>query len=462
MEVPSGPIDGSHPVWSTDRMRSAVHDDEAGTVIRLARQAAGWTLGELGARCGYSASTMSRLERGQNPLHLVEVRRRLADVLGIPPQHLGLSPTRVRHTTTGAMAFPGAVAPDKLPEPQTSGDGDSMRRRTLLTGMAVTAAVSVSTPVPAVASNGLEGLLFASALPTAPLKPPAAAPRLADAHRAYAASRYAELGRTLPGLLAQLHATHDAAAGGARDTAAGMLARAYVLASSLCAKDGEDALGWVLADRSLTMARHTGDGLLVASAAHTMAIAMRREGHHAGAVGLLRTTAERLDADGRDATDALIAAYGNLLCTAAYASAQAGRAGDAGTFLDEAASSAGRLRRPADGRVIPFSAATVNIYAIGVYTALGDTPAALDAARQVEAAQLPGPERYGRYCVDTARAWAAHGRPERAVQALLAAERHAPEEVHRPSVRDLVSRLRYAPTSTPEGLRGLAARLGVR
>jgi hypothetical protein len=75
--------------------------------------------------------------------------------------------------------------------------------------------------------------------------------------------------------------------------------------------------------------------------------------------------------------------------------------------------------------------------------------------------ELPSPERYGRHCVDTARAWAAHGRPDRAVQALLAAERHAPEEVDRPSVRDLVSGLFYAPTATPDGLRGLAGRIGV-
>lgn len=92
---------------------------------------------------------------------------------------------------------------------------------------------------------------------------------------------------------------------------------------------------------------------------------------------------------------------------------------------------------------------------------LGDTPAELDAARSVTVADLPSPERYGRYCVDTARAWHAHGRPDRAVQALLAAERHAPEEVDRPSVRDLVSGLLYAPAATPEGLRGLAGRIGV-
>ena len=112
------------------------------------------------------------------------------------------------------------------------------------------------------------------------------------------------------------------------------------------------------------------------------------------------------------------------------------------------------------GTVVPFSASTAAIYKIGIYTTLGDTATALDHAASVEPAQLPSPERYGRWCVDTARAWAHHGRPERSVQALLSAERHAPEEVHRASVRDLVSALLYAPTTTPAGLRDLATRIG--
>jgi hypothetical protein len=161
-----------------------------------------------------------------------------------------------------------------------------------------------------------------------------------------------------------------------------------------------------------------------------------------------------------NAPDALIGAYGSLLCTAAYSSAQARNTGEATTFVDEAATAAQRLGRP-DAGVVPFGGSTVDIYRIGVYTALGDTAAALDAAQRVQAAELPSTERYGRYCIDTARAWAAHGRPGRAVQALLAAERHAPEEVDRPSIRDLVSGLLYAPTVTPDGLRDLARRIGV-
>jgi hypothetical protein len=44
----------------------------------------------------------------------------------------------------------------------------------------------------------------------------------------------------------------------------------------------------------------------------------------------------------------------------------------------------------------------------------------------------------------------------------LAAYRHAPEEVDRASVRDLVTTLLYSPTPTPAALRDLAGRIGVR
>jgi hypothetical protein len=306
----------------------------------------------------------------------------------------------------------------------------------------------------------MQQLLFPGEALAAPLTTRDAAAQVAAAGRAYGSSRYADLGRVLPRLLAGLHTTAERMTGGPRETATTLLARAYVLASSLATKLGDDPVAWVLADRALVAARHAGDGITVAAATHVVAIAMRREGHHDGALSLLTTAADNLGIDRADAAPELIAAYGNLLCTAAYSSAQAGR-GDATTYIDAAADAANRLGDIASvGGLVPFSRSTVAIYTIGVHNALGDSVAALDSVAAVQPSQLPNPERYGRYCVDTARAWTLHGRPDRAVQALLSAERHAPEEVNRPSVRDLVTTLLYAPTATPAGLRDLAARIG--
>src|SRR5580700_3384294 len=72
-------------------MRATVGPD-AGAIIRAARLAAGLTLAELGQRCGYSASQISRYERGVQRLTDITLLRRFAEALVIPPQCLGLTP----------------------------------------------------------------------------------------------------------------------------------------------------------------------------------------------------------------------------------------------------------------------------------------------------------------------------------------------------------------------------------
>jgi hypothetical protein len=107
-----------------------------------------------------------------------------------------------------------------------------------------------------------------------------------------------------------------------------------------------------------------------------------------------------------------------------------------------------------------FSMTGVEVYQIGIHTALGDSAAALASARSVTQAELPTAERQARFCIDTARAWQLHGRPDQAYQALLVAERHAPEEIRRSSVRTLITTMAQGPGAQPYGLRQLAARAG--
>ena len=85
----------------------------------------------------------------------------------------------------------------------------------------------------------------------------------------------------------------------------------------------------------------------------------------------------------------------------------------------------------------------------GSVTALGDSAAALASARPVTQAELPTAERQARFCIGTARGWQQHGRPDQAYQALLAAERHVPEEIRRGSVRMLIT---HDGTGTRRGL----------
>ncbi|WP_285685444.1 hypothetical protein [Actinoplanes sp. NBRC 103695] len=336
-----------------------------------------------------------------------------------------------------------------------------MKRRTLLAGTAGAAVAGLAGVEPG-AGAGLERLLLTGSIPGQHLSTDQARAGLAAAARAYRDSRYASLAKALPGLLAHLHASHDQATGSCRETFARVLGRAYALASSLATKWGDDAIAMAMADRGLTAARDSGDGIAVAAATHVIAIAMRRDGLHQPALELLTTTAAELDADRRDPPPDMLGAYGNLLCTAAYASAQAGKPADTATYLAEATAAAERLDAPVTTGVVPFSPSTVAIYKIGVYTALGATGTALRHADSVNTAELPSAERYGRYLIDTARAAERHGHHDRAAHAVVAAARHAPGEVNRASVRELVTTLLLAPSPTSAGLRELATRIGVR
>jgi hypothetical protein len=100
------------------------------------------------------------------------------------------------------------------------------------------------------------------------------------------------------------------------------------------------------------------------------------------------------------------------------------------------------------------------VYRIGIFFAVGDSATALGHARTVDTRLLGTHERYARLCIDTARAWEQHGRPDRATQFLRAAEIRAPEELRRPSAHELINRMLYSPTVTPTGLRSLAGRVG--
>jgi len=112
-------------------MRAAVAADDVGAVIRLARRHADLNQTRLGELCGYSLSTISRIERGQPPSQDIHVRRRIADVLGIPADYLGLA-----HSPGCRSTEPASVDSTPMGHARvrvvatTAGRGDQMRDAT--------------------------------------------------------------------------------------------------------------------------------------------------------------------------------------------------------------------------------------------------------------------------------------------------------------------------------------------
>jgi transcriptional regulator with XRE-family HTH domain len=438
------------PARLAAELRAAVEASDRPRIVRLARRCAGLTQQQLGALAKYSAATISRLETGRQPLDDIVTLRTLAAALSIPPAWLGLNDPSSPPTPPGSRTSVGAerrVATTSVGEDRE----DHVKRRQFL-GVAGGAFLTTASSLPDTITGRIEQLL------TIPSASPAAASlsglraQLGRARAALASAHYAHLSAMLPPLVQTAEAAAAAAAAGHdRDRLHALVGQAYVLTAELATKAGSDGMAWVAADRGLRAARASGDVLLAALAARRVAISMRRQGRHSAATGLLADTASQLDADRGGPPPEVVSGYATLLCTAAYASAQAGNARQAEDYIREAERAAARL---------PGSTtrATVATFRIDIHHALGDPQAALDHAHRVDLSLLSTPEQTARYWIDTARAWHAHGDRDHAVDALLSAERAASEEVRRPVVAALISTMRYAPGPVSSALHALATR----
>lgn len=465
-EGPYQPM-SAHPLWDSRAAQAAAAAGKPGQVLRLARHAAGLCQSELGARTGYSAATISRFENGRRPLTDLGTLRRFCEVLAIPPALVGLAAQR--HAPLPAPESVTAAAPrtsvvtHQLPDGQ-DGDGPVDRRELLTAVASLTGAAVIGAPLrrhaaSAAADPRIESLqtLLTAQHRARPAPVPSLERSVAAARASFDACQYHLLSQRLPALIGRLEAsTNQASPSANHGPLLRLTADAYCLASQLCVKLGEDAMAWVTADRALAAARRSGDPLPLAAASRRVSIAMRRQGHHRAAVTVLTSTALELDTGSPGTPASEIAAYASLLSTAAYTAAKAGRAHQALELIGEAVTAAERLPAGASG----FDADYVTQYQIGVRTFLGDPASALSHAATLTPRALPTPQRRARFCIDTARAWQAFGRPGSTLQALLAAESFAAEEVCRPSVQNIAASLLHASGPQPAALRAFAIRCG--
>ncbi|MBF9135225.1 helix-turn-helix transcriptional regulator [Plantactinospora sp. S1510] len=394
------------------------------------------SLEQAGRLCGYSGSTMSRFETGRRKLTDVNVLHRLADALGIPPGMLGLTSVNNRPATTAAV---------RVPEGRSI-DGGDMDRRNLLAGVLVT----LATP-PAV--GGPSAARAAAVLPVSLDRLRA---ELAAGRADFAAARYEQLARRLPGLVQAAEATWDATAHDRRAGAGAFVALSHDLGARLMIKMHHTEGAAACSVRASQAARVCGEPAIVALVDRTVTVVMRRTGQARQAQPVLLDAATRLRADtglasGRDAS-----LYASMLATAAYTAAIADRRDDALTLVEEAE---GALGRGGGG----FTPNDLTLYKAGVARMLGDYGHAVSLIGRVRLDLLPTPERRARYWEDAALSWVGRGRPGRAYEALREAERAAPQEVrYRPWAKQLTSRLLAggACSELPD-LRQFATRVGV-
>ena len=467
-------MDALHPFWTSPEIVRAAAEGRYGWLARTVRVARRWTLAQVAAQCHLSVSTLSRMETGQRKLLDVHYLRTLCWVLEIPPHLFGLAPAVGGAPLEHDRAWPVTVCATDFGS--GLGGDEAMRRRQVLAGLVgfTIAGALPGTARAATSGESLEALLLAkSQLPAAPVPLVTLHEALTQAQHAFQRCEYSELTSALPRLIATAHASRDAATGQLREQMSAALARAYLLGSELATKRHRDTVARVAADRSHTAAEASGDPLTIAASSRAIAISMRRHALNAGeridreaglngAITMLTKTALDLGADHGDPQAPMLATYGSLLCTASYAAAQNGNTAQAIGLIEEAEHAAHRLHATAAGTgSAQFSETTVAVYRIGVHTALGDSAKAVSYFDSVIPDRLPTTERRARAYIDGARAWKDHGNLDQASDALNMAFACAPQELQRPSVRDLISTMLDTPGRTPTALPTLAAHAGL-
>ncbi|MYS33585.1 transcriptional regulator with XRE-family HTH domain [Streptomyces sp. KhCrAH-43] len=426
------------PDWNSPRAQQLIADGDVGGLIRWARLQRGWRQADLGTKTGYSASAVSRLETADRPATDLDMLKRFADALVIPAgvlaAVLGVTPPR---TTTVASAQRPAASEE-----------DPMKRRSLL---------AAGLAVPALALDHLDEAL---ALLPAPAFAPSADRLTAQYRRARAQfnrGAHADLIEALPDLLATAEACADH--GEAADYA--RLAACYDLATETLSKVGRYDASRITADRSNTYARLSGDPLAGAASARAFSIVLRHGGRAATAQRVTLHAAAQVETTGL-VTPAQARTFAQMLCTVAYAAAEAGDRDRALEMIRDAERAAALLPEQPGVPTFSVTPASVTLYKVGVLWSLGDAGAAVHAGRNLRPGQFATAERRGRLHTDMARAWWRWNKPEQTAHALLAAHRTAPAEVRdRPSIRAIVTDLAHRHPRT-SAVRELVAATRVR
>jgi hypothetical protein len=220
---------------------------------------------------------------------------------------------------------------------------------------------------------------------------------------------------------------------------------AYQVTASTMWKLKEGDLAWLAAERAFHCAERAGDPVLISDAARRMAHGLMAMGHHGPALALLRADMDRLDPlvsqnPGAD----LLSVYGMLPLMGAVVAARAGDERSTRELLSAGSETAVRLGKDGNERWTAFGPTNVALHAVSVLIDLGAETEAVDIAQGIDPHGLELLPRERRAChyVDVARAQAARGLHREALDAILDADRLAPEEVAcRPLARVVLSAL---------------------
>jgi len=383
---------------------------------------------ELAAEIGRTASWLSQVERGIQPVNRLPVLRLIADALGVS-------------RATLRPDLPELDAPP-VPDADEARPNDLDQARLLLSGH----------PVPEVLLSGENPVSHAS-LPEL---------RAAVDHvwELTHADKFAELSGAIGPLIPRLERAVRTAPSKDRTELWQLLGRTYqALAAAFVRQDEPDA-AWVAADRSIRAAEQSGQPLQVCAGIYRLAQAFVRlkrldQAEHAATTAANALTRYVSTHDDPQALSVLGALHLQLATVHAKAGDRTRAKGEIGLARDVAR----RMGQDRNDFNLEFGPTNVEIQAVSSAVELGDAGEAIDLGEGLDSTSL-SVERQARLLMDLGRAYAQRRQPGEALEYLLRAEQLAPEMITtHVAARDTIKELMLVAgrAASPE-LRGLAER----
>ncbi|SEN21073.1 helix-turn-helix domain-containing protein [Nonomuraea pusilla] len=375
-----------------------------GQRIARARHRKGWDQATLAEKIGRSVSWLSKVENGRMPLDRMSVVGQLAEVLGVEVAELTGQP--YRHESADLDSGHAATPALRL----------ALQQATMPGGAALLGARQPRT------LDELEANV-----------------KLAEQLRQDA--RFSALGDVLPGIINDLTLiTSDSSAD--QDRAEALMLRACHMARVSSNLLGHHDLGWTAVQRELVAAQRVGSPELVAAASWDLCGVWLHEAQLDPAKNAALSALDQIEPH-VGADDTLKAMWGALHLRAAVAYSRLWDQREAEGHLEEARHVAESLPRDGNAFQTQFNRVNTTIHAVEVSMELGRPRDVITRAEHVEIAEIASSERQAHYWTCTAAGYHMNRKDNEAVDALLRADRIAPQHVrNRPMVRNIVRDLR--------------------
>ncbi|MDI5968636.1 helix-turn-helix transcriptional regulator [Streptomyces sp. SL13] len=400
-----------------------------GAHVAELRERRNLTQKELAAEIGRTASWLSQVERGVQPVNRLDVLRLLADGLGVSLQEL--RPDAPMESTA-------------MPHSQGEESNDLDQARLVISGH----------PVPEVLLSRVAGAKTA--------KPRDLRAAVEHVWELTHSNQFTELSTALGTLVPRLERAARTAPQGERAELWGLLSRTYqALAAAFVQQDEADA-AWVAADRALRAAEESERTLDVFASVFRLTHAFVRLKHFDQAEHAATTAVHALERQESDDPETL-SVMGALHLALALTHARAGERAKARQETERARAVAKRLGEDRNDFNLEFGPTNVEIQAVSIAVDLGDAGEAVEIGLSIDASAL-SIERRARLLMDLGRAYAQRKQFGEALDTLLNAEALSPDLIHthteaRSAIRDLL--LVAGRSASPE-LQALADRADAR